>query len=153
MAYKDILVYLDPTPACEARLGAAVALARSHGARLWGVDVSSDEAFLGEWSSVALRLGARFETALAESGVEGRYVGSGDRIAASPPEHSHCVDLIVAGRPDDETRALVKSFVPDDALLHSGAPRLLIPHTWTPGPTMSSTGVPKKTIRSTSSRE
>lgn len=134
MAYKDILVYLDPTPACEARLCAAIALARGQGARLWGVDVSSDEALLGKSGAVALGVGARFEAAVAEAGVDGRYVGSGDRVAASPPDHSHCVDLIVASRPEGEARALVKSFVPDDALLYSGAPMLLIPQTWTPGP-------------------
>ena len=39
MAYKDILVYLDPTDAAQDRLRLAVAMALAHGARLIGGDV------------------------------------------------------------------------------------------------------------------
>ena len=44
MAYKDILVYLDPTAESVERLRFAVDLAKAHGARLIGVDVSAPEA-------------------------------------------------------------------------------------------------------------
>ena len=39
MAYKDILVYLDPTAESVERLRFAIDLAKTHGARLVGVDV------------------------------------------------------------------------------------------------------------------
>ena len=41
MAFKDILVYLDPTAKWIERLSFAVDLAKAHGARLVGVDVSA----------------------------------------------------------------------------------------------------------------
>ena len=132
MAYKDILVYLDPTPASDARLGLAIALAKREGARLWGVDACTDEAYLGEWGASALSIGTRFEA--KAKGLNWRYLGSGDRTAASPPDHSHCVDLIVASWPGPETRHLVKSFIPEYPLLNSGSPVLMTPETWKPGP-------------------
>jgi hypothetical protein len=44
MAYRDILVYLDPTVETVERIGLAVALAKAHGARLIGVDISAPSA-------------------------------------------------------------------------------------------------------------
>ena len=44
MAYKDILVYLDPTVETVERIRLAVSLAKAHGARLIGVDVSAPAA-------------------------------------------------------------------------------------------------------------
>ena len=60
MAFRDILVYLDPTPASEDRLRVAIGLAKAHAARLIGVDASSDEAFLGAWGKHALRIEPTF---------------------------------------------------------------------------------------------
>jgi hypothetical protein len=44
MAYKDILVYLDPSADASDRLRLAVDLAKAHGARLIGVDASDESA-------------------------------------------------------------------------------------------------------------
>ena len=41
MAYKDILVFLDPTAEAAERTRFAARLAKAHGARLTGVDVSA----------------------------------------------------------------------------------------------------------------
>jgi hypothetical protein len=41
MAFRDILVYLDPTSESLERLRLAVELAKTHGARLIGVDISA----------------------------------------------------------------------------------------------------------------
>ena len=49
-------------------------------------------------------------------------------------EYGHCVDLIIAPRPEDEARALVRSEIPDGTLLASGAPMLILPHYWKPSP-------------------
>ena len=40
MAYKDILVFLDPTAEAVERARFAAGLAKSHGARLIAVDIS-----------------------------------------------------------------------------------------------------------------
>ena len=41
MAYKDILVFLDPTAEAAERARFAASLAKAHGARLTGLDVSA----------------------------------------------------------------------------------------------------------------
>ena len=43
MAYKDILVYLDPTAELMERLKFAIGLAKANRARLIGVDASAEQ--------------------------------------------------------------------------------------------------------------
>jgi nucleotide-binding universal stress UspA family protein len=133
MAYKDILVYLDPTGDAENRLRLAVAMARAHGARLIGVDASSDDAFVGSWGDRALHVGPDFEEAVKEAGVAGQLVGV-EPEGLPGAGQIHCVDLIIASRPEGEARALIRSEIPDAALLAAGAPMLILPHDWRPGP-------------------
>ncbi len=132
-AYKDILVYLDPTNASQDRLALAVSLAREHGARLVGVDVSADEAFNGAWGERALRIAPEFEEALKNAALKGRFIPSELRSTLGG-EQTHCVDLIIAPRPAGEARPLIRSEIPDGPLLASGAPVLILPHDWKPSP-------------------
>ena len=129
MAYKDILVYLDPTDAAPDRLRLAVAMAQAHGARLIGVDASSEAALRGSWGDRASRIGPEFEAAIKEAGLVGRFVGTSAAFTIGG-EYGHCVDLIIAPRPEDEARALVRSEIPDGTLLASGAPMLTLPNDW-----------------------
>ncbi|MGD0640728.1 MAG: universal stress protein [Roseiarcus sp.] len=133
MAYKDILVYLDPTNDSRERLRLAVAMAGAHGARLTGVDASSEAAFVGAWGDRALHVGPEFEAAVKEAGLVGRFVGA-DAAPTVGGEYRHCVDLIIAPRPEGEARALVRPEIPDGALLASGAPVLILPQDWRPAP-------------------
>ena len=92
MAYKDILVYLDPTAESVERLRFAVDLAKANGARLVGVDVSAVEA---EESEVVREM---FDNTTRDAGVKAVFV---------PPEKPgegeafiHCVDLMIAPPPE-----------------------------------------------------
>jgi nucleotide-binding universal stress UspA family protein len=129
MGYKDILVFLDPTDEARNRLRLAVAMAQAHGARLTGVDASSEAALGGAWGELASRIGPEFESAIKKAELVGRFVGTS---AASPigGAYGHCVDLIIAPRPEGEARALVRSEIPDGTLLASGAPMLILPDYW-----------------------
>jgi nucleotide-binding universal stress UspA family protein len=132
MAYKDILVYLDPTDAARDRLRLAAAMAQAHGARLTGVDASAEAALSGAWGDRASRIGLEFEAAIKEAKLVGRFVG---RSAASAiGDEYHCVDLIIAPRPEGEARELVRSEIPDGTLLASGAPMLILPQYWKSAP-------------------
>jgi nucleotide-binding universal stress UspA family protein len=133
MAYKDILVYLDPTDATQDRLRLAVAMAQAHGARLTGVDASSEAALGGAWGDLASRIGPEFEAAVKEAELVGRFVEA-SAASAIGGEYGHCVDLIIAPRPEGEARVLVRSEIPDGTLLASGAPMLILPHYWKPSP-------------------
>jgi nucleotide-binding universal stress UspA family protein len=129
MAYKDILVYLDPTSAAQDRLRLAVAMAQAHGARLTGVDASSEAALGGAWGDWASRIGPEFEAAIKEAALVGRFVATSAAVAVGG-EYGHCVDLIIAPRPEGEARALIRSEIPDGTLLASGAPMLTLPNDW-----------------------
>ena len=119
MAYKDILVYLDPTSATQDRLRLAVAMAQAHGARLTGVDASSEAALGGAWGELASRIGPEFEAAIKEAELVGRFVGASAAFAIGG-EYGHCVDLIIAPRPEGEARALVRSEIPEGTLHRLG---------------------------------
>ena len=134
MSFRDILVYLDPTPASEIRLEVAIGLARTHGARIIGVDASTDAAFLGVWSKTAIEIGDRFQEAMKAAKLIGQFIGETGRQNAALPDYSHCVDLLIGPRPEGETRDLVQPYVPDEALLRAGAPVLILPQDWKPGP-------------------
>ncbi len=134
MAYKDILVYLDPGSGAEDRLRLAVALARAHGARLTGADVSSDEAFLGASAERALQIRPKFAEATRAAGVTGHFIGQDDIHAPPLSGYAHCADLLIAPRPEREEKALVRAFVPEGALESAGAPMLIIPQGWTHRP-------------------
>ena len=124
MAYKDILVYLDPTAEAIERLRFAVDLAKSQGARLVGVDVSTQV----EQSEVVSQM---FDNTTRDAGLKASFV---------PPEKSgegeaftHCVDLMIAPAPGGAARERVRRGVLDRALLDSGVPMLILPPEWTGG--------------------
>jgi len=129
MAYKDILVFLDPTDEARDRLRLSVAMAQAHGARLTGVDASSEAALGGAWGELASRIGPEFEAAIKKVELVGRFVGM-SAASAIGSEYGHCVDLIIAPRSEGESRALIRSEIPDGMLLASGAPMLILPDYW-----------------------
>ena len=123
MAYKDILVYLDPTAESVERLRLAVDLARANGGRLIGVDISAPEA---EGSEVASE---PFDRTTREAGIKAFFVP-----AEKPGEgeaFTHCVDLMIAPAPGGAARDMVRRGALDRALLESGAPMLILPPEWT----------------------
>jgi nucleotide-binding universal stress UspA family protein len=133
MAYKDILVYLDPSADAAGRLRLAVELAKTHGARLIGVDASDESGLVGAWGDRALQIRPDFEAAAKLAGVASHFIAA-DAEPALGLSLAHCVDLIVAPRPEGETRNLVRDEVPDRVLLEAGAPVLILPQDWPYGP-------------------
>jgi nucleotide-binding universal stress UspA family protein len=128
VAYKEIIVYLDPTPDTEHRLKLAIDLARSNEARLIGVDACSEAAFEGQWLEKAAGLADVFESAIREAGLDGAY-RSVDRTGKRAQHYySHYADLIIASQPEYEARPLVVASIPEDVLLTSGVPMLLLPY-------------------------
>jgi nucleotide-binding universal stress UspA family protein len=130
MAYKDILVYLDPTAESVERLRFSVDLAKTHGARLIGVDASTLEGAAAADSYEVVR--RMFDEATRAAGLKTVFVppekpGEGDAF-------THCVDLIVAPAPGGPARDVVRRGALDRALTESGAPMLILPPDWTPGP-------------------
>jgi nucleotide-binding universal stress UspA family protein len=130
MAYKDILVFLDPTAEAVERVRFAAGLAKTHEARLIGVDASTPAKAEGiDPNSPTRRM---FDGATKETGVKAIFVpaekpGEGDAF-------THCIDLIIAPAPAGSAREVIRHDLLDRALLESGAPMLILPPDWTPGP-------------------
>ncbi len=130
MAYKDILVYLDPTAEAVNRVRFAAELAKTHGARLIAVDASAPAHAEGIDPSAPTR--RMFDDATRDAAVKGLFVpaekpGDGDAF-------THCVDLIVAPAPGGPARDVIRRGALDRALLESGVPVLILPPEWSPGP-------------------
>ena len=95
MAYKDILVYLDPTVETVERIRLAVSLAKAHGARLIGVDVSAPSA--GQEAETEDAVSRTFSDTTRESGLTTVFAPV-DQAGRSRQFHP-------LRRPDDRARA------------------------------------------------
>jgi nucleotide-binding universal stress UspA family protein len=130
MAYKDILVYLDPTAESDERLKFAAELARTSGARLIGVDASASTGALAADEGAVTKkdfLDITSQAGLTAVFVPAERPGAGDAF-------THCVDLIIAPAPGGASRDVVQRGTLDRALVESGAPMLILPPDWTGGP-------------------
>lgn len=132
MNYGDILVFLDGSSDNESRLDFAVSLARTHDARLTGVDVDSAAAFEGEWSERATTVGELFETKTRQAGVKGRFKIADRESIGWKDLYAHYADLLVATQPNAEASGMILSAVPEDVLMSAGVPMIVLPHRWTP---------------------
>jgi len=129
MAYKDILVYLDPTVETVERIRLAASLAKAHGARLIGVDISAPSA--GQEAETEEAVSRTFSDTTRESGLTTILAPPGQ---AESGNFIHCVDLIIAPGPESLAHGAVRRAALDRALLESGAPMLMLPPDWKPGP-------------------
>jgi nucleotide-binding universal stress UspA family protein len=134
MAYKDILVYLDPTSPTQNRLRLAITIAASHRARLIGMDVCSDAAFEGKWREHAVLLQESFDEAIKQAGINGVFFTAERRKRGGELRCAHYADLIVASQRELEGDDLIIPGVPDDVLITSGVPVLVLPYGWRPHP-------------------
>src|SRR5208282_6573054 len=112
MAYKDILVFLDPTAEAVERARSAVSLAKAHEARLIGVDVSAPPAGKEAESEAAVTrmfYETTREAALTAIFVPAEKSGEGDFF-------THCVDLMIAPGPESLAHDAIRRGALDRAL-------------------------------------
>ena len=133
MGYKDILVYLDPTPASTTRLNMALHIAAVDRAHVIGVDASTDEAFLGDWRNAATDIESGFWAALQAEGVEGEFHLAGARGKHALQDFSTPADLVIAPSPSLEFRKLIHPALPDDVVMQAGSPVIVVPTEWPEG--------------------
>jgi nucleotide-binding universal stress UspA family protein len=131
MGYKDILVYLDPTPASAARLDVALQIAAIDGGYVTAIDASADAAFLGEYRDAATRIEAGFREALKAAEVSGEFHVAG--LPGGFNEAAFPADLVIAPSPSAEAVKLIRSGLPDDVVMQAGAPVFVIPTDWPGG--------------------
>jgi nucleotide-binding universal stress UspA family protein len=153
MTYKDLLVHLDDNEGCARRVDVAVWLAARHGAHLTGFYPIVEIPLLNTireriprdiQASMEAEAKARAEAALkgfqkaAERGgiaYETRTDHALDTTLASVLSmHARYADLVVLGQVDPDEPPYVGSHLPEEVVLASGRPLLVVPHAWAPGP-------------------
>lgn len=151
MAYKDLLVCLDDSDGCAARIEAAVQLAAQHDAHLTGFfpiaeialisyieaqippDVRATmeseanaraDAALGRFRAIAERNGIGYETR-TDRALDTSLSG----VASL---HARYADLVIMGQVDPEEPPPVGRHLPEEVVLSSGRPVLVIPYVGAP---------------------
>lgn len=146
MSFKDILVIIDNTKACAARLDVAIALAQEHGAHLTGLfvrtvphvpqfvmsqlgpEVAEVQKRYAREAAEAARKAFDAKTAAAGVGVEWREVSGA--LVDQCLLHAKYADLVVAGQRDDgdDSSQEGQDELLDHLVLEAGRPVLLVPY-------------------------
>lgn len=130
-SFRDILVYLSAGDNARARLDAAIALAREHGARLTGVDVSHPAVFDTDRAPTAAALEETFAEEIRLAGIEGDFHAARNAaVEGWRVMYAHYADLVVAPSASEADAKLVMPTVPESVLIHGGVPVLVIPDLW-----------------------
>ena len=135
MSIKDILLYLDDSPACERRIDAALSLAQAQGARVTGLSIATygyyQPHYLRSEEKMAAA-GALLEAKARTAGVEARCRSIESSVVGVTARElliraSHCSDLVVVGQ---ESRRTVRAeAVVEHLVSGSGRPVLIVPAT------------------------
>ncbi|WP_366555013.1 universal stress protein [Aquibaculum sediminis] len=151
MGYKNLLVQLDTTKACQKRVSAALELAQRFDAHLVGLYVSPElsvpsfiEAQLGEdVRNMQLNLRREraeeaigsFEEAARKAGVtveSRRQAAFLDEIPDVIALHGRYSDLVILGQQDEDDEESLPSSLTEETLLSVGRPVLLVPYIGVP---------------------
>lgn len=140
MALRDILVHLDSSARCEARLGIACRLAEQSDARLTGLFAELASAarvgVVAAWPSAEYTAAAEESHrafATATRGLGGRALwadanrGGEAEVIARATEFARLADIVVLGQ-TEERGGRVPPDLPERLILDCGRPVLMVPH-------------------------
>ena len=141
MSLADILVHIDSTPNCPARLEVAIRLARRHRATLTGLYVIAHQYYQprqqGATEEAADAARKLFRAGTAEAGVEAHWhcvdwSVIGVSVAEIINHHAHYTDLVVVGQtlPGAAGKGLPAD-LPERLILGAGRPVLVVPYAGT----------------------
>jgi nucleotide-binding universal stress UspA family protein len=146
MAYKNLLVHLDPSKSSAKRADAAVALAAKHGAHLTALAAAPTPsvpsyveaqipAAVFEQARAALmegldEIGATFEKKAKAAGIsyEFRKELAQEPLADLISRHSRYADLAILGQSDPDDPMSADPELSEDVILACGRPVLMIPY-------------------------
>jgi nucleotide-binding universal stress UspA family protein len=138
MAIKDILLHLDNSPGCQARIDLAIQLAQSHGAHIKGLHVISHSYYAPRHTAAAAEEAKNIETLFiartAAAGVSAEWLNIdwsvvGVRIAEIITIFTYYTDLVIIGQPTETTNEAGIPFdLPERLGLAGGKPLLIVPY-------------------------
>lgn len=144
MSIKDVLVHIDNSRACASRVTLALDIAQSYGAHLTGVyvvprltvppyaevyvpsTIYETQAELEKAQTSEAE--SAFKSAVARSDVSAEWRLVEDPIINSVSLHAHYADLVIVGQEDPEDPAYVPIVTPDDLVMRTGRPVLIVPY-------------------------
>jgi nucleotide-binding universal stress UspA family protein len=140
MALKNILIHLDNSPGCPARLDLAIGLARTHGANLKGLYAIAHEYYAprhgGIMESGAKAMQTLFTEKTGSAGISAEWlyvnwpvVGVG--ITEIITSYTYYSDLIIVGQYDKNIQNITPADFVERLGLAAGRPLLIIPCTGT----------------------
>ena len=138
MAFKDILLHLDNSASCPARIDLAINMARLHGARLQGIYVVTHSYYTpgpatGETEAIT-RIEALFseKASLAGISTEWHYVDwpvVGVGISEIIDIYAYYSDLVIVSQPDHGAQnSATPVDLPERLGLGTGRPVLVVPY-------------------------
>jgi nucleotide-binding universal stress UspA family protein len=144
MALKDLLVHVDNSKACAARVDAAVRVAQSHGAHLTGVHIVPRLYIPGyaemqvpgeviEAQRQALKARAAeaetaFKSASDKAGVSAEWRSTTGDPVSTLALHGRYVDALIVGQPDKNDPMSTSQGLAEKLVLDVGRPVLVIPY-------------------------
>jgi nucleotide-binding universal stress UspA family protein len=137
MSFKDILVHIDSSPQCSARLALAIGLAQRHKAYLTGLYVISHPHYKSRQESSGLKIEEarkRFTETTAHAGIPAIWRDidwnvSGVSTAEILNLHAYHKDLVIIGQTDYGTQSGdIPSDMPERVVVGSGRPVLIVPY-------------------------
>jgi nucleotide-binding universal stress UspA family protein len=148
MSLKDILVHVDHSPSCKERIRAAIKLAQLHDAHLTALYVMSKpmipgfieaqlskeviKAQIAATENAAKDIETMFASLSEGEGVRTEWRCVEGDMVEQVMLHARYADLTVLGQRDAKTsEAPGADEIPDQILLRSGRPVLIIPHSGT----------------------
>ncbi len=148
MSYKSIVVHLDTSARAQARLELAVKLAKRSGAHLTGLfavfnpDPRSFHVMAGSAEYYAQHEKIReqeraglerlFRAELVRAQIQGGWLEAREDANDAAPRAARCADLLVIGQDDpNDPEAFVADQFPENVVLSSGRPVLIVPYAGT----------------------
>jgi len=145
MAIKDILVHVEPDEASRQRLGAALQIAREHGAQVSGIHIATSAAVIAPASVLpstellasfakqqqqrTAEAEQRFREALDETPeLAGDWHAVDGDVVRELTRASAYTDLLIIGQEKGSESIIDRRGVPDTVILGSGRPTLVIPY-------------------------
>jgi len=133
MSIKDILLYLDDSPACERRIDVALSLAKSQGARVTELSIVTYGYYQPHYLRTEEKIaaaGALLEAKARAAGVEARCRSIESGVVGVTARElliraSHCSDLVVVGQ--ESSRSARAEAVIEHLVTGGGRPVLIVP--------------------------
>jgi len=138
MAIKDILLHLDSSPSCPARIDLCIQIAKNHGAHIKGLHVLSHSYYAPRHTAAdsedARNIEALFTAKTAAAGVSAEWLYVdwsvvGVRMTEIITLYTYYTDLVIVGQPTEAANnAGVPFDLPERLGLAGGKPLLIVPY-------------------------